>query len=592
MPRVGNQAFANYVDAHLALTHINNKEDIAPIVPGRFLGYHHPSGEVHIMDNNQWVSCPGIHTADIRRMDSIKHDQHASHTEETPERPIEGSQKSESQGVRDKESKPIIHRLPFEVIGYMFKFYVDDAKNLHKHSNAPFRLGAVCRTWRHIAWRTPSLWTSLFCRLDENTTEGQIQLAVEWLSRSGQLPLSISLYNASHQRREPYAAIPLINVINQSLNRCLHLDLQWFTSFMFSRLSQIKEASMLKTLQVYRRPSEYSSPLDLGPLVSPMELNISHVQLKSLAMNWNNLTHFRTSSVFVDDMLHALTLAPQMTTFHLFKVVIPRSTRPDRLRKVLHSQLEDLSFELYSEEGNNGALAGFFQSTTFPNLTICKVETLRNFPTIAFLAFLSRSSCSITDFSFNDGSISGEDLVQIAQALPSVTSLNIFRPNSRSRTLDGPLSLGYFYKSLCQDSRYRTILPGEVVLLPLLQRLSIRTTDSFSWEWLSGFHFRYQYDSNTPTISTCRLDLESITICCQRFIIYGTPYLPVALIHDWQTFSELIELNTKVSLHLEVEIEDRSNADLFELSYKRLQITHGAAPEHIQESHFAESQDT
>lgn len=24
-----------------------------------FLGYHHPSGEVHIMDNDQWVSCPG-----------------------------------------------------------------------------------------------------------------------------------------------------------------------------------------------------------------------------------------------------------------------------------------------------------------------------------------------------------------------------------------------------------------------------------------------------------------------------------------------------------------------------------------------------
>jgi len=59
LPRVGNQAFANYVDAHLSLTHINNKEDPVPTVPGMFLGYHHPSGEVHIMDNNQWVSCPG-----------------------------------------------------------------------------------------------------------------------------------------------------------------------------------------------------------------------------------------------------------------------------------------------------------------------------------------------------------------------------------------------------------------------------------------------------------------------------------------------------------------------------------------------------
>ncbi|KAJ3511453.1 hypothetical protein NLJ89_g4086 [Agrocybe chaxingu] len=59
MPRVGNQAFANYIDAHLAVTHINNKEDFVPIIPGMFLGYRHPSGEVHIMDNGQWVSCPG-----------------------------------------------------------------------------------------------------------------------------------------------------------------------------------------------------------------------------------------------------------------------------------------------------------------------------------------------------------------------------------------------------------------------------------------------------------------------------------------------------------------------------------------------------
>ncbi|TCD61802.1 hypothetical protein EIP91_007888 [Steccherinum ochraceum] len=60
MPRVGNQAFANYVDQHVtSLNHINNKEDVVPILPGMFLGFHHPSGELHIMDNNAWVSCPG-----------------------------------------------------------------------------------------------------------------------------------------------------------------------------------------------------------------------------------------------------------------------------------------------------------------------------------------------------------------------------------------------------------------------------------------------------------------------------------------------------------------------------------------------------
>ncbi|KZS95515.1 lipase [Sistotremastrum niveocremeum HHB9708] len=59
LPRVGNQAFANYVDAHLHLTHVNNQKDPVPIVPGRFLGFVHPSGEVHINSDGSWSSCPG-----------------------------------------------------------------------------------------------------------------------------------------------------------------------------------------------------------------------------------------------------------------------------------------------------------------------------------------------------------------------------------------------------------------------------------------------------------------------------------------------------------------------------------------------------
>ncbi|KAI0259394.1 Alpha/Beta hydrolase protein [Gloeopeniophorella convolvens] len=59
LPRVGDQVFADYVDAHLNLTHINNKEDPIPIVPGRFLGYVHPSGQIHIQDSGVWSVCPG-----------------------------------------------------------------------------------------------------------------------------------------------------------------------------------------------------------------------------------------------------------------------------------------------------------------------------------------------------------------------------------------------------------------------------------------------------------------------------------------------------------------------------------------------------
>ncbi|KAF5379409.1 hypothetical protein D9615_006490 [Tricholomella constricta] len=64
MPRVGNKAFADYVDAHADVSHINNQDDIVPIVPGRFLGFAHPKGEKHIVNSNAWINCPGQDNTD------------------------------------------------------------------------------------------------------------------------------------------------------------------------------------------------------------------------------------------------------------------------------------------------------------------------------------------------------------------------------------------------------------------------------------------------------------------------------------------------------------------------------------------------
>ncbi|EED78970.1 predicted protein [Postia placenta Mad-698-R] len=59
-PQVGNQAFANYVDQQpTSVTHINHEGDPISICPGMFLGFVHPSGEVHIEDSGEWAACPG-----------------------------------------------------------------------------------------------------------------------------------------------------------------------------------------------------------------------------------------------------------------------------------------------------------------------------------------------------------------------------------------------------------------------------------------------------------------------------------------------------------------------------------------------------
>ncbi|KAF8304995.1 alpha/beta-hydrolase [Clavulina sp. PMI_390] len=59
-PRVGNQAFADFIDANFNdFTRITHQSDPIPVVPGRFLGFHHPSGEIHIEDNDSFVACSG-----------------------------------------------------------------------------------------------------------------------------------------------------------------------------------------------------------------------------------------------------------------------------------------------------------------------------------------------------------------------------------------------------------------------------------------------------------------------------------------------------------------------------------------------------
>ncbi|KAJ3797474.1 alpha/beta-hydrolase [Lentinula aff. detonsa] len=67
LPRVGDQAWADFVDSSLGstLSHITNQNDPVPTVPPEFLGFVHPSNEFHItgVDSNGQatgiVACPG-----------------------------------------------------------------------------------------------------------------------------------------------------------------------------------------------------------------------------------------------------------------------------------------------------------------------------------------------------------------------------------------------------------------------------------------------------------------------------------------------------------------------------------------------------
>ncbi|KAF7337362.1 Lipase-3 domain-containing protein [Mycena sanguinolenta] len=61
LPRGGNPAWADFLDNGVGVTFMTNQNDPVPVVPPKFLGFQHSSGEVHIVDDTQqnFVACPG-----------------------------------------------------------------------------------------------------------------------------------------------------------------------------------------------------------------------------------------------------------------------------------------------------------------------------------------------------------------------------------------------------------------------------------------------------------------------------------------------------------------------------------------------------
>ncbi|PPQ90012.1 hypothetical protein CVT25_009652 [Psilocybe cyanescens] len=543
-------------------------------------------------------------------MDSAKNGQGGMlEAEKTSPRPIEGAQKSEPRRDGPDPLKSDIDRLPLEIIAYMFEFYVNEtASCLWLPQRGAFLLGAVCQGWRHIAWTTPPLWTTLVFTFEETTTENRIQLAVEWLKRSGGLPLSITLHTYQGPLENESLLVPLIDIINQSLSRCGHLEIYGLTSLTWSRFTHIRGPSFLRSLRL--SPAAIVTPFDLGSQAAPTNLSISGIHLDFLIINWSNLTSFSAYGLHLNEIFKALLLSPQMITCDQNRVMNPISTSPNGYRSLIHSQLKDLRFCLENNEPNNEAIATFFQHMTLPNLKKCTVYTQHTFPANAFTSFLARSYCSMTDLSIFQAVITSEELIRIAKTLPSIISLTL----NHSIFGAGPHvqpPLNMFFNALCQDSRYtdRTILPSDVILLPSLQYLSISTTHPFPWAWIPGLcHPQSRFDSDghdhnetcaaSPPSGRPQLRLISIfrniyasddAVVDDELILCSIGYLPDSLIESWDTFLELIALKETIVLSLKIQNADLEPSDLFELSYRKLEATRGTAPEYIRESDWVKS---
>ncbi|EDR12593.1 uncharacterized protein LACBIDRAFT_323169 [Laccaria bicolor S238N-H82] len=173
---------------------------------------------------------------------------------------------------------------------------------------APLLLGRVCSEWRSITLSTPRLWASLHIpapaphSLSEYFAsilkiEKQCKGTEEWIRRSGQCPLSISLHTPSpHYRFNMAEMQPFVEVskwILPSTKRWKNFSFKAPTdsSPHFQKIAE-GDVPMLEALGITIVPRTiYISGLLSAPKLRKLSLTRFRDNLLSLPVHWSQLTH-------------------------------------------------------------------------------------------------------------------------------------------------------------------------------------------------------------------------------------------------------------------------------------------------------------
>jgi hypothetical protein len=300
---------------------------------------------------------------------------------------------------------PFIRDIPNEVVCIIFSFCHDPVTPKRSEESLDqsrrfcmLTLGAVCRKWREIAWTTPELWT--FMRMpdvpDNNCSSSfslQVELAKEWLDRTANLPLSISLET---QVRVPSRNFPdfnphvgeLIRVLNLHSRRwqCfdIYIPMMYFPLFYnLPSESAQNESERLQHLRLdgFQLHHDHKSRIPFnanGHLLTPTRVTLGPLHIRLLNIHWGNVTSLNCSALFVDEFLALIRFAPHMTDFTLglvegrdYEGLYPIPDAP-----FIHSQLRQLTItQLQTRATTMTDRHAVTMDTLFSKLTLPSLES-------------------------------------------------------------------------------------------------------------------------------------------------------------------------------------------------------------------------
>ena len=314
----------------------------------------------------------------------------------------------------------INERLPVEITSEIFilcaplmsrtmtLYQVDVDRDFQHDISIPLRLSSVCRLWRSIAHSTPVLWTSFRIYIPSRNFPEPLQQAQQWLSRSGQLPLSIQISSdrlASINLLDPLV-YELIDLVNSCSHRWGSLDLSAH-QYLLPLFS--KSTTILKAVTVLS--SGYFNPFCDW----------------LLGIHWNNITHFTARFIDVGQALEILRVFPQLQecSFIDFRGGddLPLPSSPHHL-----THLETLLVHI-----EEPVLDDLLNNISAPSLKTFHYDgSDHSLSCDSIFTFLNRSGCLLNTFSLKHVDIITEEIISLLFAMPYLETLILGPPTSDS----------------------------------------------------------------------------------------------------------------------------------------------------------------
>ncbi|KAJ7170884.1 hypothetical protein C8R43DRAFT_981418 [Mycena crocata] len=355
-------------------------------------------------------------------------------------------------------------------------------------SIVPLLLTCICRQWRNIALATPRLWSKFSILADLPNIQRHHEFIERWLSRSGNLPLSLTFRRGyPYEPENPYEEIsPEVLAAHElaatdSMERCL--EVFWNYSRRWQNVKFLLKPSLFQrpsistpdggfprlthiTIGSYQRDESFGSEeIKLfgdaaAPQLRSVEIELDtngDIDLRLFILPWAQLTSFTGKSFVEEECYYVLLQTPALVhcTFSLCK-------NGDDNAPHAHPSLAPMSYLKSLSLQASHDLSEILGALTLPSLETLSIRNHRgtNHAIPAVRQLLIRSRCDLRDFTYEGKTYDqANEFSDCLRLMPALSSLEV-----------------HWATALCAPMFERMYDDAEFV--PQLQKLTITINDS------------------------------------------------------------------------------------------------------------------